>query len=68
MTNDRKDQLLGLTEGLLEIRPLKDPSLSERMRLQRWLLREIAYFYPDVSLLEVVTEVVSPAVQSRYPH
>ena len=73
MNKDRKDQLTCLTEGLLVIRPLKTstgrpPTLQERMRLQRWLLREITVFYPNESLLDVVTEVISPAVQARYPH
>lgn len=68
MAPQEKEQISALVEGLMGIRPLRTNHLQGRMALQRWLLREVAYFYPDVSLVEAVTEVISPTVAERYPH
>lgn len=68
MAPKQKQQISALVEGLMEIRPLKSPRLQTRMALQRWLLRETAYFYPGANLIEVVEQVIGPAVDTKYPH
>lgn len=67
MNGTTKQQITALVEGLIAIRPLRDPRLAGRMALQRWILNETAAFYPNVNLVEAVTEVISPAVQAVYP-
>ena len=68
MAPQDKQQVTALVEGLMGIRPLRTTHLQGRMALQRWLLREVAMFYPDVSLVDVVTEIISPMVATQYPH
>lgn len=68
MAPSTKQQITALVEGLMEIAPRRAPTLNSRMRLQRWLLRETAFFYPEVSLVEAVEQVISPMVATRYPH
>lgn len=68
MAPQQKQQLAQFVEGLFEIRQPKDTSLQGRMRYQRWLVRETAFFWPNVTLLDLVLEVVAPAMNTRYPH
>jgi hypothetical protein len=68
MAPQQKQQISALVEGLMAIRPLKDPRLQSRNRLSAWLVRETAFFYPGVNLVEVVEQVIGPAVDQQYPH
>lgn len=68
MAPQQLQQISALVEGLMEIRPLRTSRLQSRMALQRWLLQETAFFYPGANLIEVVEQVIGPAVDTKYPH
>lgn len=68
MTPRTKQQATIFVETLFEIRRPKDTSLSARMRYQRWLLRETAQFWPNETMVDIVSEVVAPTMNQRYPH
>lgn len=69
MAPSDKQQLTAFVEGLMEIRVPKTPTnLSKRLRYQRWLLSETAFFFPNHPLVDVVLEVIAPVMGARYPH
>jgi hypothetical protein len=68
MTAPQKQQYQALVEGLMGIRPLKTAHLQGRMELQRWILKEVQFFFPEANLVDVVSQIISPAVATQYPH
>lgn len=68
MAPSTKQQMIQFVEGLFEVRRPVKTELYYRMRYQRWLLREAAMFWPNETMLDVVSEVVAPMMAQRYPH
>lgn len=68
MAPQQQQQLEAFVEGLMAIRPPKATTLQRRMAYQRWLLREVGFFYPNVSLVDAVLDVIAPMMGRHYPH
>lgn len=68
MAPSTKEQVQLFVHTLIDLRKPKVTTLSERQRYQRWLLRETAQFWPNLTMLDIVSEVVAPAMAQRYPH